>query len=85
MKSCVKDSWSYQSSQLHRNWKLLKWWENQLRSRSMQVVFIVSSLMYIISVAWANWDEAVKGLTLTVDVKQVSKPDKIITCGQKKL
>lgn len=42
----------------------------------MQIVFMVSNLTYIISVAWANWEEAVKGLTLTVDVKQVSKPDK---------
>lgn len=70
---------THQSSQLHRNWKLLRWWENQLISLqtnrlrwsfslsdgndisavwlnhlSMQVVFMVSSLMYNISVAWAN-------------------------------
>lgn len=25
-------SFTHQSSQLHRNWKLLKWWENQLMS-----------------------------------------------------
>ena len=89
---------THQSSQLHLNWKLLKWWENQLISLvkkkgevermsdgvtsdrkhllevplsdrkcnvpsgylSMQLVFMVSSLMYIISVAWANWQAGVK-------------------------
>lgn len=28
---------AHQSSQLHRNWKLLKWWENQLMNLQEEI------------------------------------------------
>lgn len=34
---------THQSSQLHRNWKLLKWWENQLISLEIQISLLCTS------------------------------------------
>ena len=50
----IKTNYTHHSSQLQRNWKLLRWWENQLTKRSMQLRFILSSLSYRSSVACAS-------------------------------